>query len=108
VNRARKAANLLRAHGEPAFRAWIHEQPCVVCGRIPSDPAHLTNGGMSRKDAVARTVPLCATIVATGYSGHHAEYDGGKRSFRAKYAHLDLPALAAETQRRWTLHREAA
>jgi hypothetical protein len=106
VNRARKAANLERAHGPAEFRAWIKTQPCVVCGRTPCDAAHLRNGGGSRKADVTETVPMCATIIAIGYSGHHDEYDGrqragGRKAFLAKYPHLDLPALAAETQRRW-------
>lgn len=111
MNRARKAANLERAHGSPEFRVWMKTQPCVVCGRTPSDAAHLTNGGKGRKDDVARTVPLCSDYPDCGCLklGHHSEYDGGKRSFRAKYAHLDLPALAADTQARWlTYLRDAA
>lgn len=95
-----------RAHGEPEFREWIKGEPCVVCGRTPSDAAHLKSGGTGRKADVTATVPMCSTIPALGYSGHHDEYDGrqragGKQTFAAKYPHLDLPALAAETQRRW-------
>jgi hypothetical protein len=109
VNATRKAGNLLRAHGEPEFRAWIKGEPCVVCGRTPCDAAHLRNGGASRKADVTETVPMCSTLVALGYSGHHDEYDGrqragGRKAFAAKYPHLDLPALAAETRARWLAH----
>lgn len=102
----RRERSLIRAHGTPEFREWIKSQGCVVCGRVPSDAAHLKSGGTGRKDDVAGTVPLCSTIVARGYSGHHDEYDGrqragGKRAFLAKYPHLDLPALAAEIRRAW-------
>lgn len=106
VNRARKAANLKRAHGSADHRAWMKRQPCVVCGRTPSDAAHLKSGGTGRKDDWQHTVPMCSTIVEAGYSGHHDEYDDGKQSFRAKYAHLDLEQLAVETHERF--EREAA
>lgn len=97
-SKKRKAAETTRAHGSPEKRAWMKRQPCIICGRTPSDAAHLHSGGTGRKDNHERTVPLCSDSV--GYSGHHTEYDGGKRSFVAKYG-VDLPALAAHTQRRF-------
>lgn len=96
----RKASETTRAHGSPEFRSWMKTQPCIVCGRTPSDAAHITNGGMSRKDDVSGTVPLCSDDVRTGYSGHHSEYDGGKRSFRERYP-VDLRAEAARIQTLW-------
>jgi hypothetical protein len=110
VNAARKAGNLERAHGDAEFRAWMKRQACVVCGRTPCDAAHLKSGGTGRKADVDQTVPLCSTV--PGYSGHHDEYDGrkqagGKRSFVAKYSHLDLPALAAAIAARWQADRAA-
>lgn len=106
VNATRKPANLERAHGPAKYRAWIKQQPCVVCGRTPCDAAHIKTGGGSRKADVDQTVPMCSSIVATGYVGHHDEYDGraragGKATFAARYPSLDLPALAVETQRAW-------
>jgi hypothetical protein len=43
-------------------------QPCIVCGRTPSDPHHLRFGqsrALSRKVSDEFTVPLCR--------GHHRE-----------------------------------
>lgn len=82
----------------------MKRQRCVVCGRTPCDAAHVTCGGAGRKDDVAGTVPMCSTL--PGYIGHHDEYDGrkragGKKTFAKKYPHLDLPALAADTDHRF-------
>ena len=97
--RPRPRAQTIRCHGVPAFREWMKQQPCAVCGRTPSDAAHLKNGGLSRKADVKDTLPLCSDTF--GYSGHHSEYDAGKKSFRVKYRHVDLEAKAAETHARW-------
>jgi hypothetical protein len=96
-----------RIYGTPEHRAWMKRQPCVICGRTPSDAAHLTNGGTGRKDDWERSLPLCADYPDQGCvkRGHHSEYDGGKRSFRAKYA-VDLEAKAEETRARWMAIQE--
>ena len=91
----RPKADTLRIYGPEAKRAWMKAQPCLICGRTPSDAAHLKNGGLSRKGDTEETVPLCADVVPVGYSGHHTEYDGGKRSFCAKYG-VTRDELAAE------------
>lgn len=94
--RPKSKALMLRTHGTVEHREWIKRQPCVVCGRTPSDAAHLKNGGMGRKDDVTGTVPMCSDVIPAGYSGHHTEYDAGKQSFRAKYPHLNLEQLAVD------------
>jgi hypothetical protein len=100
------AAEQERKYGPPARREWMKRQPCCVCGRTPSDSAHVTNGGLSRKAHYTRTVPLCADNVARGYSGHHSEYDDGKRSFVAKYGIL-MALTAAQTEAKWLRHQSA-
>lgn len=85
----------------------MKRQPCVICGRVPSDAAHVKCGGVGRKDDVERTVPLCSDVVPSGYRGHHSEYDAGKKSFVKRYA-VDLPALAAETHRAWLTYSGVA
>lgn len=97
-----------RSHGDSDFRAWMKRQPCVVCGRTPSDAAHLKSGGTGRKDDVSGTVPLCSTVGS--YIGHHDEYDGrkhagGKKTFAANHPELDLWALAAATQEAYQAHQ---
>lgn len=98
----RPAKTTLRIYGTPEHREWMKEQPCLICGRTPSDSAHLKNGGTGRKADAALCVPLCATIVAVGYSGHHDEFDAGKRSFRAKYPEFDAACA------KWQAHLAGA
>jgi len=46
----------------------VAKQPCLVCGRLPSDPHHLRfaqNRALGRKASDEFTVPLCR--------GHHRE-----------------------------------
>ena len=93
-HRPKSKALMLRTHGTPEHRAWMKEQPCLICDRTPCDAAHLKSGGTGRKDSYTRSVPLCSTIVAAGYSGHHDEYDAGKQSFRAKYPEFEAKADA--------------
>jgi hypothetical protein len=47
---------------------YVAKQPCLVCGRQPSDPHHLRfaqSRAMARKVSDEFTVPLCR--------GHHRE-----------------------------------
>lgn len=102
---ARPAAQTERAHGSAERREWTKTRPCAICGRTPSDAAHVRSGGTGRKDDVERTVPLCSDDIPSGYIGHHSEYDGrkhagGKRTFEAKYG-VDMLALADENERAW-------
>lgn len=100
ANRKRKAANLLRAHGLPDRRKWTKAQPCYVCGRTPSDAAHMRSGGVSRKSGASQTVPLCASNPATGYVGHHDEFDAGKQTFAAAHD-FDRDEAARVTEARY-------
>ncbi len=105
--RPKPKAVMLRTHGTEEFRAWMKRQPCIVCGRTPSDAAHLKSGGVGRKDDVTRTVPLCSDYPDQGCLalGHHSLYDAGKQSFRAEHAGIDFEDAAAETQARWLAGR---
>lgn len=106
-NPARKKKNLQRAHGSPERRAWMKAQPCYICGRTPSDAAHMRSGGVSRKSGVEWTAPLCSDDVRSGYVGHHSEFDAGKQSFALKYD-FDRDEAAAQTHRRWLAHSAPA
>lgn len=103
-NVKRRAKNLLRAHGPPERRAWMKTQPCVVCGRTPSDAAHITTGGMSRKADADQTVPLCSNFNGSQeHSGHHWELDHGpgrRAGFEQRYK-INLTACAAATESAW-------
>lgn len=110
VNRARKAKNLLRAHGPAERRAWMKAQPCVVCGRTPSDAAHIRTGGTGRKSDADQTVPLCSNywgqMMLNGsqrHTGHHRELDHGpgRRAGFEQRHNIDLTACAAQTEAKW-------
>lgn len=108
-NAKRSKANLARAHGPVERREWTKLQPCLVpdCGRSPCDAAHLISGGTGRKSEAAWTVPFCSSNVATGYRGHHDEYDGGKRSFMAKYfPGIERAELAVAVEKLWQAHSQ--
>jgi hypothetical protein len=75
--RPRRAANIDKSeltHPEPRrirdreHVRFVAKQPCLICGRKPSDPHHLRSGqhrALGRKVSDEFTVPLCR--------GHHRE-----------------------------------
>jgi hypothetical protein len=59
----------------------IVKQPCLVCGRKPSDPHHLRYAqpkALGRKASDEFTVPLCRTTIAK-FTASGARKPGGKR-----------------------------
>lgn len=94
ANRRRKASEWARAYGSRERVEFIRYLPCVVCGHTPCQNAHIQGGGASRKADATTVIPLCAL--------HHGEqHIVGTDTFARRY-NLDLPALAAETERAWT------
>jgi len=93
VNPQRRQLERARAYGPTARRAWMKEQPCLVCHATPSDGHHVEGGGMGRKADASKQVPLCRI--------HHDEcHATGARTFAARYG-LDLQAEAAAAEARW-------
>lgn len=74
---------------------FIRQLPCIVCGLIPSDPAHIrsgTDGGTGVKSGDRYTLPLCRF--------HHAEqHSVGELTFYAGLG-FDPTGLA---NRLWTV-----
>lgn len=79
-----------RAKGKPRFkvsgqpdeakRAWIRAKACLVCGWVPSEPAHAKARGASGTDE--ELVPLCGPDYRHWREGHHAQQHRiGMRSF---------------------------
>lgn len=72
----------------PKHIAWIKTLPCIKCGRMPCDPAHVrignTGGGTSLKPPDRFTVPLCSSNPAIGYRGCHAVQHDGEQTFWAE------------------------
>ena len=60
VNRTRKASTFARCYGSKARVAFVQSLPCLLCGRTPSDNAHLHGyGGMGTKGPYDTIIPLC-------------------------------------------------
>jgi hypothetical protein len=68
-----------RGEKRPAHLAFIRRLPCVICGRSPSEAAHVrySDAGTGHVSAVgqkpddARTVPLCAHCHREGPQAQH-------------------------------------
>lgn len=98
VNRKRKAKNFERAYGGKDRVEWGKDQPCLICGSLPSENAHVpSRSGMGRKGDAKYTVPLCTWHhTGSNYSLHTLN----KVKFNAKYS-IDLDHEAAITDARW-------
>lgn len=58
-----------------------HSKPCVVCGKIPSDPDHIGTKGAGNGDEETNIWSLCRI--------HHIEkHHGGLNKFVLKYPQL--------------------
>lgn len=89
INRKRKAERFERAFGPKA--AWISRRPCLVCGSVPCEAAHVKSRGAGGTSA--DLIPLCTL--------HHREqHDTGIRTFAARH-HLDLAWIADLYEKRW-------
>ena len=93
-NSARKRKRYTIAFGSKAD--WVRSLPCLVCGAVPSDPAHVRSRGAG--GTAADIVPLCRA--------HHSEQHAvGVRTFSERHG-LDLRAEADGLEEVWT--REVA
>lgn len=102
ANPERREREWERAYGSLDRVKWVQAQPCLVCGRTPSENAHIESGGTGRKADADLIVPLC-TEHHTGPEG----YDENKATFEATHA-LDLRAEARRLDEAWEAYREAA
>lgn len=66
-------------------RDWINKQPCMACGRIPVEAAHIrkgTDGCSGEKPSDFYVVPLCDSNAAVGYLGcHDRQHGAGEITF---------------------------
>ncbi len=104
VNTARKAREFARSFHSRARVEFVQSLPCIVCGRTPSDSAHIEVLGMGIKADASKTVPLCTLWLDGNIGrGHHWELDNGdgrRAGFEQRY-HVDLTAAAARTDAAW-------
>jgi RNase P subunit RPR2 len=83
-NPARKRKRFAEAFGSRERVEAIRRTPCVVCGVVPSENAHVRSRGAG--GTWQDVVPLCRD--------HHREQHAGARTFEANH-NLDLATLAA-------------
>ena len=55
-----------------AYLGWIRSLPCLLCGRRPSEAAHLGARAFGQKCSDRETGPLCAWDHRLGPQSHHA------------------------------------
>jgi hypothetical protein len=61
-----------RRERDRAYLVWIRTLPCLVCGRRPSEAAHLAARAFGQKCSDRETGPLCAWDHRLGPHSHHA------------------------------------
>lgn len=61
-----------RRERDRAYLVWIRSLPCLVCGRKPSEAAHLAARPFGQKCSDRETGPLCAWDHRLGPHSHHA------------------------------------
>ena len=90
-NAKRQAAAFAEDFGSLERVAWLQAQPCAICGRTPSECAHVRSRGAGGR--AADILPLCS-------AHHHEQHVIGRRSFEALHG-VSLRALADATEQRW-------
>lgn len=98
----RKPSEFARIYGSTERVEWIQARPCVSCGRIPSENAHIpSKSGMGRKGDYTNIIPLCTVC-------HRRLHDWGPAKFsKLGTAHqfgLDLHFVAMRIEALWQDH----
>lgn len=93
ISRSRKRERWDRQFGDKAL--WIAQLNCLVCGRIPSEAAHVKSRGAGGTSE--HLVPICT-------AHHYEQHTIGIKTFQDKY-HLDLTLEALEYESRWQQHK---
>ena len=112
-NAKRQARAFSEDFGSPERVTWIQAQPCAICGRTPSECAHV-RASITAVLCIASPISLrrsrgaggkAADIVPLCSAHHHEQHVIGRRSFEALHK-VNLRALADATERRWTILKE--
>jgi len=83
------------------YLEWIRRQPCLRCGRVPSQAAHQGLGyrAMGKKQPDSYTVPLC-------FECHQLEHAAGQKTFWESYANIDVKMEIIKLLTRFLEERE--
>ena len=96
----RSASSANRIYGPKAFRAWLHAQPCILCGVVGfTEQAHAKGDGIGRKADWTLSFPACGTR-GTVEGCHPRSHRQGVQTFEHD-AGVTLLDLAARTQAAW-------
>ena len=87
VNRERRKAERERAYGPKERREWLTRQPCVACGRVPTEDRpnhqhHTKGGGVGRKADADTLVSLCPKCHRKHHDGHELDVDWEREARR--------------------------
>jgi len=93
--RGRRSARR-RARLDPAYLAWLHQFPCLVCGRWPVEAHHEPPKSQVFDWADDRTVPLCGEH----HRGPHGREGLGLDGFELRY-NVSLRGYIAGLQSRY-------
>jgi hypothetical protein len=110
--RRRPASETERVYGPKAFREFLHDHPCLWCGRSGVEQAHLQgNDGMSRKKGWETTGPLCGAraVFLSGIPCCHDRFD---RASQPRFWFTDAQRASillrlAHFHAAWQSHRSA-
>ena len=95
-NAARRKREFARCYHSAERVEFVKALPCAVCYCTPSENAHTTGGGASRKADYTTIAPLCAF--------HHAQLHRiGVDTFQIRHV-IRLRNEAAHTQALWQRH----
>lgn len=107
----RSTEEFARIYGSQARVDWVKAHPCVFCGRVPCDNAHVTNGGTGRKADARFIIPACSNYESDGQivTGCHHQMDHGiGKGALARQHDLNLLDEAAKIDLEWRLEGLAA
>ena len=90
-NARRSAKEFRRAYGSRERVQAIQATPCVVCGSLPSENAHVRSRGAG--GGAADIVPLCM-------AHHREQHDAGIETFQERYS-INLRDEARRTEVAW-------
>jgi len=76
---------------DPDYLAWLHDQPCMVCGKLPVEVHHVEIKGMGGRNAVNDRccLPLCVQHHRGEYSPHGRESGRFKQDWHLREKAFD-------------------
>jgi hypothetical protein len=100
-NAKRRKSEFARCYGSKERVEFVKSLPCLTCGWVPSENAHIKGDGAGRKAHYTEVVPLCGYTYMEGcHQMLHRMGRGGFDGFEMHFR-IDLEKAAAETHAAW-------